>query len=55
MKNFEKYKDITIVVNSCDKFKDAWEPFFVLLDKYWTDHPRKVLLNSETIEYKGSQ
>lgn len=54
MKNFEKYKDITIVVNSCDKFKDAWEPFFTLLDKYWVDHPHKVLLNSETIEYDGS-
>ncbi len=55
MKDFEKYENTTIVVSSCDKFKDAWEPFFTLLDKYWMDHPRKVLLNSETIEYDGPQ
>ena len=46
--------DVTILVNSCDKYEDAWEPFFVLLEKYWIDHPRKILLNSETIEYDGS-
>lgn len=50
----EKYNDITIIVNSCDKFKDAWEPFFCLLEKYWTNHPRKILLNSETIPYEGN-
>ena len=54
MGRFEKYENVTIVVSSCDKFKDAWEPFFFLLDKYWVDHPRKVLLNSETIEYDGT-
>ena len=45
------YERISIVVNSCDKFKDAWDPFFRLLNKYWADHPHKILLNSETIEY----
>lgn len=54
MKSIEKYKDITIIVSSCDKFKDAWEPFFVLLEKYWPNHPRKILLNSESVLYSGS-
>lgn len=54
MESIEKYKDITIIVSSCDKFKDAWEPFFILLDKYWSNHPRKIFLNSESVSYSGS-
>lgn len=53
MDSSDKYYNITIIVSSCDRFKDAWEPFFCLLDKYWKNHPCKVLLNSEKITYSG--
>lgn len=48
-----KYDNLSILVNSCDKFKDAWEPFFLLLNKYWPNHPQHIFLNSETEEYAG--
>ena len=37
-----------IVVLSCDKNKDTWEPFHHCLEKYWPDHP-KVTYYSETV------
>ena len=33
-----------IVVMSCDKYKSCWKPFFTLLDKYWGNHPKAVLV-----------
>lgn len=33
-----------IVVMSCDKYKSCWKPFFTLLDKYWENHPKAVLV-----------
>lgn len=45
-------KDITVLVNSCDKYKDAWEPFFRLLHIQWQDLPYNVVLNTETLSYE---
>jgi len=33
-----------IIVMSCDKYKACWKPFFTLLDKYWKNHPKAVLV-----------
>lgn len=44
-------KDITVLVNSCDRYEDAWNPFFTLFKKYWTDCPYKIYLNTETKSY----
>ena len=42
-------KDFTILVNSCDKYSDAWEPFFKLLKIYWPECVNyRIILNSET-------
>ncbi len=30
-----KLTDVTIVVSSCDKYGDLWDPFFKLLFRYW--------------------
>lgn len=43
--------DITLVVSSCDKYADAWYPYFELLKKYWPDRPEKVCLITETKDY----
>lgn len=42
----------SILVNSCDKFKSAWNPFFTLLRKYWPKCPYKIYLNTESLSYK---
>jgi len=37
----------TILVNSSDGFEDCWEPFFLLLNKYWQTDGIPILLNTE--------
>lgn len=43
--------DCCVLLNSCDKYEDAWYPFFSLLKKYWSDCPYKIYLNTETKTY----
>ena len=40
--------DVTILVNSCDLYEDAWYPFFKLFKTYWCECPYRVILNTET-------
>lgn len=40
-------KDVSLVVSSCDKYEDAWYPYFELLKKYWPEHPQKIYLITE--------
>lgn len=45
-------KDVTILVNSCDKYEDAWEPFFRLLKIHWPECENyRIILNTETKVY----
>lgn len=45
-------KEFTIVVNSCDKYECAWDPFFKLLKINWPQcENHKIILNTETKEY----
>lgn len=42
----------TILVNSCDKYEDAWEPFFRLLKIQWPECEQfDIVLNTETKVY----
>lgn len=44
--------DLTVLVNSCDKYEDAWDPFFKLLKINWPYCEKcKILLNTEEKEY----
>ena len=47
-----KENDVTILVNSCDKYEDAWEPFFRLLKIQWPDCPYEIVLSTETKTYE---
>lgn len=47
-------KDISLVVSSCDKYEDAWYPYFELIKKYWPEHPEKIYLISESKSYSTS-
>lgn len=40
--------NVTILVNSCDKYEDAWIPFFKLLKIQWPDCPYDIVLSTET-------
>jgi len=44
--------DCAVLVESCDSYSDLWNPFFTLLEKYWSDVPFKIYLGTNTLEYK---
>lgn len=41
-----------ILILSCDKYADLWEPFFYLFWNNWPDCPYPVYLGSNSIAYK---
>lgn len=41
----------SILVNTCDKFEDCWDPFFKLFNKYWPDCNGTIYLNTEFKNY----
>ena len=45
--------NICILINSCDKYSDAWTPFFRSLEKTWPEAAElEIYLNTETKTYK---
>lgn len=44
--------ECTILVSSCDKYIDAWEPFFRLLKLQWPNCPYDIVLSTETKTYE---
>jgi hypothetical protein len=44
-------EDYSILVNTCDKFDDCWNPFFKLWSIYWPDYKGKIYLNTEYKDY----
>lgn len=40
-------KECTVLVNSCDKYSEAWDPFFILFRKFWPDCPFQVCIATE--------
>ena len=47
----DELDDLGIIVNSCDSYSDAWEPFFKLFSIYWPDCKCPLYLNSEFKDY----
>lgn len=41
-------QDVSIIINSCDKYADIWPVFFTLFWKYWPDCPYQVYLGTNT-------
>ena len=41
-------EDVTVLVSSCDKYEDAWEPFFRLFHIMGGDVFPKIVLNTES-------
>lgn len=40
-----------IVMITCQKFSQAWDPFFILLKKYWPDRPYKIYMITDFGQY----
>lgn len=53
--NTKTKQEIAILVNSCDKYEDAWDPFFKLLKIQWPDCPYKIYLNTEFKDYSCNE
>jgi len=43
--------NFAILINTCDKFEDCWNPFFKLFSIYWPDYKGKIYLNTEYKNY----
>ena len=43
--------NVSLLINSCDKYHTAWRPYFELIKKFWPQHPQKIYLNTETISF----
>lgn len=41
----------SILINTCDKFEDCWNPFFKLWSIYWPDCRGNIYLNTEFKDY----
>ena len=41
-------KNCTLFIASCDKYHQAWEPFFFFIKKHWPGFNMPVILNTET-------
>ncbi len=44
-------KMVAVLVTSCDKYQDLWEPFFTLFFRYWQDCPYPVYLGTNHLKY----
>lgn len=49
--------NICVLIMSCDKYADLWNPFFYFFDKYWSDCPYPIYLatNTKTYHHKNVQ
>lgn len=47
-----KRPDLTILVNSTDRYADTWRPFFTLFAAYWPGCPYAIVLNTETLHFE---
>lgn len=44
-----------ILVLSCDKYADIWNPFFSFLFKFWNDCPYKIYLGTNELKYSDQR
>jgi hypothetical protein len=45
------YRDLSVLVLSCDKYSDLWSPFFYCIHKFWKDCPYPMYLGSNTVHF----
>jgi len=45
--------DAVVLVMTCKKFEQLWDPFFILFDKYWGECPYEIILGTDSGSYDG--
>jgi hypothetical protein len=40
------FEKLSVLIISCDRYSDIWEPFFSLLWRYWPDCPYPIILGA---------
>jgi hypothetical protein len=51
MQKSDLNNNICVLIMSCDKYEDLWNPFFHFFDKYWSDCPYPIYLATNTKSY----
>lgn len=44
-------KDVTVLMLTCKKFEQCWEPFFILFKKYWPNCPFELIMGTDSGNY----
>lgn len=44
-----------VLMMTCKKFEQLWDPFFILFKKYWPNCPYKIIMGTDTGSYPGIQ
>jgi hypothetical protein len=47
----KKRDDTAVLILSCDKYADLWEPFFAFFNKFWPECPYKIYLGTNTLDF----
>jgi hypothetical protein len=55
MFNETSANNVAILVTSCDKYHDLWDPFFTLFFRYWPDCPYPVYLGTNHLKYNDKR
>lgn len=50
-----KIENTSILVVSCDRYRDLWQPFFTLFFRYWPNCPYDVYLCANEIPYEDAR
>jgi hypothetical protein len=45
-------RKLAVLIVSCDKYKDTWNVFLSLLNKFWPDIPYKIYLGTNSEDFK---
>lgn len=53
--NDKQSNEVSILIVSCDRYKDLWPPFFKCFFKYWPDCPYPVLLASNYSKFENEK
>ena len=43
----------SVLVNSCDAYRDCWDPFFNLFARHWPGCSAPIYLNTDTVEWES--
>lgn len=55
MFNETSANNVAILVTSCDKYQDLWDPFFTLFFRYWPDCPYPIYLGTNHLKYNDKR